>query len=234
MQIYGFQKSTLLDYPNHLACTIFTSSCNFRCPFCHNASLVLQPQNFITIEESEVFNYLKKRSDILEGVCITGGEPTLQPNLIPFIKKIKQLSYQVKLDTNGYRPDILQQLLAENLVDYIAMDIKNSPQNYGKTCGLSTFDFTRVEQSVDLLKNSTIPHEFRTTVVKEYHTIEDMIAISSWLPPSSLYFIQSYEESPDILIKGLHSHTKDTLITFLQVTQQKLPLAKLRGIAYEN
>lgn len=230
MQIYGLQKSTLLDYPKHLACTIFTGSCNFRCPFCHNRQLVLEPNKLISIPESEIFAYLEKRSNILEGVCITGGEPTLQSELISFIEKIKKLSYKVKLDTNGYRPDVLQYLLDNNLLDYVAMDIKNSPQKYQKTCGLSTFTYEFIEQSVDLLTHSKIPHEFRTTIVKEYHTREDMIAISNWLPPSSPYFIQSYVDNSEVLTKGLHPHSKETLSTFLQLVQQKLPLAGLRGL----
>lgn len=230
MHIYGFQKSTLLDYPEHLACTIFTGSCNFRCPFCHNQQLVLYPQHLQSISETEIFTYLKKRRNLLEGVCITGGEPTLQEELIPFIQKIKSLSYQVKLDTNGYRPDVLGHLLELNLLDYVAMDIKNSPQTYAKTCGLSTFTLESIEKSVELLKNCKLPHEFRTTIVKEYHTKEDMIAISKWLPKSSPYFLQSYVDSPEVLTPNLHPHSNETLYEFLHLVQENLPLAKLRGV----
>lgn len=230
MQIYGFQKSTLLDYPNHLACTIFTGTCNFRCPFCHNGQLVLQPQSLSTIDETDIFSYLQKRQMILEGVCITGGEPTLQKDLKPFIIQLRELGYHIKLDTNGYRPDILEDLLSEHLLDYIAMDIKNSPQHYAKTSGLSTINLQTINTAIELITQSSIDYEFRTTVVKELHTLDDMIAISNWLPSHSKYYMQSYQSCPTILSEGYHAHPIETLQQFLYAMQKHLPHATLRGV----
>lgn len=233
MNIYGFQKSTLLDYPEHLACTIFTGTCNFCCPFCHNGGLVLHTASLPLIPEEEIFSYLKKRQSILEGVCITGGEPTLQKDLKQFIIQIKQLGYQVKLDTNGYRPQILQELLQEHLLDYVAMDIKNSPQSYAKTCGISTIELEHINTSIALLKNSQINYEFRTTVVEELHSADDMLAISEWLKGDSRYYIQCYQDSPDLIMKGYHAHSVQTLQHFLTLMLPNLPNAKLRGVDEE-
>lgn len=232
MKIYGFQKSTLLDYPEHLAATIFTGTCNFLCPFCHNGGLVLHTEMLSTIPEAEIFAYLKKRRNILEGVCITGGEPTIQPDLLPFIQQIKKLGYQIKLDTNGYRPDILQLLLDHNLLNYIAMDLKNCPQNYAKTCGLSTINLDNINSSITMIKQSGIPYEFRTTVVKELHTLEDLLNIATWIKSDTdtLYYLQNYRSSPDLIYKGYHAYDKNTLESFLLELRKVLPKAQLRGV----
>lgn len=165
MQVYGLQKLTLLDYPEHMACTLFTGGCNFRCPFCHNASLVLHPQNQIPISKEEILSFLQKRQGILEGVCITGGEPTLTNDLISWIETIRSFGYLVKLDTNGTNPKLLSVLIENHFVDYIAMDIKNSREHYSVSVGISNYDCSAVEESVNLLKSEKIPYEFRTTVV---------------------------------------------------------------------
>lgn len=199
MKIYGFNKTTLLDYPEHLAATIFTGGCNFRCPFCHNGSLVLCPETEEAIPEEEVLNYLKKRRGILEGVCITGGEPTLQPDLTDFIRRIKELGQLVKLDTNGYRPEVLEALLKEGLLDYVAMDIKASPENYARAAGLQRVDLPGIEESIALIRNSGVPYEFRTTVVKGIHTLEEFEDIGKWLAGSGAYFIQAYRENEHVL-----------------------------------
>ena len=199
MQIYGFNKTTLLDYPEHIAATVFTGGCNFRCPFCHNSGLVLNPAEQNEISEEAVLEHLERRKGILEGVCITGGEPTLQPDLIGFIRKIKELGYLVKLDTNGYRPDVVGQLLRFELLDYVAMDIKASKEKYACVAGVQELELTRIEQSVDLLKNSGIPYEFRTTVVKGIHEIKEFEEIGRWLYGCRAYYLQAFRENENVI-----------------------------------
>ena len=203
MQIHGFNKTTLLDYPEHIAATVFTGGCNFRCPFCHNGELVLDPgaQPFIT--EEEVLSYLKKRRGILQGVCVTGGEPTLQKDLMEFLRKIRELGYPVKLDTNGYLPGVLWDLLQSGLVDYVAMDLKASRENYGAAVGLKTMDLSRIEESIGILKSSGIPYEFRTTVVKGIHRVEEFEDIGRWIAGCPAYYLQNYEENENCLYRML-------------------------------
>lgn len=198
MLIAGLTKTTLLDYPGHVAATIFTGGCNFRCPFCHNAGLVLTPSSAEMYSEEDVFSFLKKRRNVLQGVCITGGEPTLCADLPEFIRKVKKLGYAVKLDTNGYKPEVLRALLQAELLDYVAMDIKNCLSKYGATAGVEV-ELKKVEQSVELLKNSGIDYEFRTTVVKEFHTPEDLREIGKWLKGCSKYFLQQFRESDNLI-----------------------------------
>ncbi|MDF2485621.1 MAG: hypothetical protein K0R46_1789 [Herbinix sp.] len=230
MQIHGFNKTTLLDYPKHLAATIFLGGCNMRCPFCHNASLVTNTTSQPTIPEEEVLSYLVKRQNILEGVCITGGEPTLYPDLPTFIKKIKDLGFKIKLDTNGTNPVMIKTLITDKLIDYIAMDIKNSPEKYTLTAGLSNLSLDPIRESVDLLLTSPLDYEFRTTVVKEYHTLEDMLSISNWLSGAKAYYLQSYKDSDDIILPGLHDHSKETLLEYVKVLSLKIPNVSIRGV----
>lgn len=199
MQLHGLYKLTLLDFPEHLACTAFTGHCNLRCPFCHNAELVLRPELQPSISEDEFFSFLKTRQGILEGVCISGGEPTLQSDLLPFIRKIKQLEFQVKLDTNGTRPAVLEALFAEHLLDYIAMDIKNTKENYALTTGMTTFDIAPIEKSIALIKKYAPDYEFRTTVVQGLHTKEDLLAIGAWLTGAKRYTLQAFQNSGNLL-----------------------------------
>lgn len=221
MKIHGFNKTTLLDYPEHLAATIFTGGCNFRCPFCHNGGLVLDPDSQPAIPEEEVLKFLQKRRGILQGVCITGGEPTLQPNLEDFIRKVKEMGYLVKLDTNGSRPEVLKSLLEKGLLDYVAMDIKASRENYAYAAGVRVSDeiagmcttaaktpaavhvhvslLEKIRASVELLKNGTVPYEFRTTVVKGIHTLEEFETIGQWLAGCRAYYLQAYRENENIL-----------------------------------
>ena len=199
MQIHGLNKTTLLDYPEHVAATVFTGGCNFRCPFCHNVGLVLEPGKQALISEEEVLTHLKKRKGLLSGVCITGGEPTLQPDLPDFLSRIKELGYLVKLDTNGYIPEILQMLLSEKLLDYVAMDIKASKGNYARAAGVPELDLTGIQESITLLQNSGLPYEFRTTVVKGIHTVEEFEEIGKWLAGSRAYYLQGYRESENVL-----------------------------------
>ena len=199
MQIHGFNKTTLLDYPEHIAATVFTGGCNFRCPFCHNGELVLDPNCQPLIPEEEVLAYLQKRRGILQGVCVTGGEPTLQRDLRDFLGKIKELGYPVKLDTNGYNPKVLWELIEAGAVDHVAMDIKASRENYARAAGLKRMDLSRIEESIGILRSSRIEYEFRTTVVRGIHTIEEFDAIGRWIEGSPVYYLQSYQENDNCL-----------------------------------
>ena len=230
MQINGFNKTTLLDYPKHLAATIFLGGCNMRCPFCHNASLVTGAASQPVVPEQEVMSYLIKRKGILEGVCITGGEPTLYPDLIEFIARIKAIGLKVKLDTNGSNPNIIKTLVKNKLVDYIAMDIKNSKEKYAQTAGLNLFDLGPILECVDFLLTSPIDYEFRTTIVKEYHTKEDILSIGNWITGAKAYFLQSYKDSGDILLPGLHNHCRATLEEYVRLLIPLIPTVAIRGV----
>jgi pyruvate formate lyase activating enzyme len=229
MVIKGLQKLTLLDFPGKMACTVFTAGCNFRCPFCHNASLVTSIDDE-RISEEEFFAFLKKRQGILEGVCVTGGEPTLQPDLADFLKKIKDLGYAIKLDTNGYRPDVLKKVVNDGLVDYVAMDIKNSKEKYGITAGLDCFDISKIEESVDFLKGGDCPYEFRTTVVKELHTPQDIVSITNWLQGSTQYFLQGFVDSGDLICSGYSGYDKKDMQNMLNIAKNQLESTFLRGV----
>ena len=205
MEIHGFNKTTLLDYPEHIAATVFTGGCNFRCPFCHNGELVLDSGCQPLIPEEEVLSYLKKRQGILQGVCVTGGEPALQKDLKEFLRKIKESGYPVKLDTNGYMPGVLWDLLQEKLVDYVAMDIKASRENYAAAAGLQHMDISRIEESISILKSSGIPYEFRTTVVKGIHRVEEFEDIGRWIAGCPAYYLQSYEENENCLYRMIQT-----------------------------
>ena len=230
MNICGYQKTTLLDYPGHVAATIFTGGCNFRCPFCHNSDLVVNSTMSPCISQEEIFSFLKKRKNVLSGICITGGEPTLQTNLSKFIKKVRSLGYKIKLDTNGYRPDVISSLLEDNLLDYIAMDIKAGLSNYAKVSGIPNLDTSKIKESISIIENSGIDYEFRTTVVKELHNRQDFLEISEMLSSSSSYFIQSFKDSGNILTPGLSSCDTETLNQYLAIVKNKLPFCSLRGI----
>lgn len=207
MQIAGLNKTTLLDYPGRVAATIFTEGCNFRCPFCHNADLVLRPSVQNVYSEEEVLSFLKKRKKVLTGICITGGEPTLQEELPDFIRKVRKIGYQVKLDTNGSRPDVLRKLLQEGLLDYVAVDIKNCKEKYALTTGCVELSLKEIEETVSLLAAAEIPYEFRTTVVRELHTPGDILKIGEWIAGCPRYFLQQYEENENE-IKNLQPSEK--------------------------
>lgn len=230
MQIHGFNKLTLLDYPGHLAATIFLGGCNMRCPFCHNASLVTKVSSQPVIPVEQVLEVLTKRKGVLEGVCITGGEPTLYHDLPDLIKEIKGLGYKVKLDTNGTNPAMIKLLVGEKLIDYVAMDIKNSREKYLITSGSSHLPLNLVEESVTFLLSSPLPYEFRTTVVKEYHTKDDMLLIGQWLNGAEAYFLQSYEDSGDVIQAGLSSHSKETLTGYIELLTPYFKQISLRGV----
>lgn len=230
MQIHGFAKTTLLDYPKHVAATIFTGSCNFRCPFCQNGDLVLHPSEVPLISEDEIFHTLEKRRSIIEGVCITGGEPTLQADLKEFILKIREMGFLVKLDTNGYRPEILEELLNEHLLDYVAMDIKNCPEKYALTCGVSRLDISKINRSIELLLQKTTPFEFRTTVVRQFHTKEDFEKIGEWIRGADAYYLQSYQDSDRVISPGFTPYSKEELQEIQQLLLPYVPTVELRGV----
>lgn len=230
MRILGFQKTTLLDYPHKLASTIFLGGCNFRCPFCHNALLVTKQDQVPELSSTEILQYLKKRVGVLEGVCITGGEPTLSKDLPDFIYAIKNLGYQIKLDTNGSNPDMISSLIKENAIDYIAMDIKNSRENYAMTTGCN-IDLDKIEQSIHLLLTNKIPYEFRTTVVKELHTAEDFIKIGHWIHGASRYYLQNFVASDNLICPNQYSsYDRKTLEVFCDLLKSHVSLVELRGI----
>ncbi|OGI25480.1 MAG: anaerobic ribonucleoside-triphosphate reductase activating protein [Candidatus Moranbacteria bacterium RBG_13_45_13] len=221
MILGGLQKLTLIDYPGHIAATVFTVGCNFRCPFCHNPELVHATRNtqHATFLEEELFKLLKERQGKLEGVCITGGEPTIQPDIVEFIRKIKSLGYKVKLDTNGARPDVLRRLYAEKLLDFVAMDIKSNLENYEKTAN-SKIDIERIRLSVDLIRNSGVDYEFRTTVVPGLHNEKDFIKIGEWLEGSKKYVLQAFEDKGKILDPNLRKKTKGKKIDLEKIAKK--------------
>ena len=229
MLIKGLQKLTLLDFPDRMACTLFTFGCNFRCPFCHNASLVLADRaDDSVMPEEEFFTFLSRRRGMLEGVCITGGEPTLQPDLEDFISRIKDMGYAVKLDTNGYRPAVLRRLVEAGLLDYVAMDIKNSLPRYGETVGIARFDTAPIEESMDYLMEGRVPFEFRTTLVRGLHTPEDIRAMGRRLAGPEAFFLQTFKDSGD-LIAGGEAFTPTETRVLLAALQENVPNAQIRG-----
>lgn len=229
MKINGLQKLTLLDFPGHTACTVFTPACNFRCPFCHNASLV-EGGTCESLSEDEFFAFLEKRRGILSGVAITGGEPTLQPDLAEFTAKISSMGFEVKLDSNGYRPDDLEKILSSGSVSYVAMDIKSSPAGYAKACGVDAVDLNRIERSIDIIRSSGVKYEFRTTAVKGIHTPVDFLEIGKWLGDVSAYFIQNFVDSGDLLVSGWSAFSKDEMMSLLAMARIHIPTAALRGV----
>lgn len=230
MLISGLQKLTLLDYPEKLAATIFTPGCNFRCPFCHNASLVLQPGNAPMISEEEVLTFLDSRKGRLDGVCITGGEPLMQKDVGGFIKKVKEMGYLVKLDTNGSFSDRLKALVDDKLVDYIAMDIKNSPGKYVLTSAATPDMMEQVNKSVSFLLEGRVDYEFRTTVVSEFHEEDDFREIGRWIEGAKSYVLQNYEDSEDVIQCGLSSAGRDRLLKFADIVRPYVCSVHIRGI----
>ncbi len=226
MLISGIQKLTLLDFPGKTACTIFCYGCNFVCPFCHNALLVTEKAENL-IDEEEIFSFLRKRQGILDGVCVTGGEPTLQKDLKAFLKKVKDMGFAVKLDTNGYKPDILREIIDEDLCDYVAMDIKNTPEKYALTVG-KDIDTDKILQSISILKEGKIPCEFRTTVVKEFHTEKDIAEIAHLLKGNVRFFLQQFKDSGNLIEDGLSAYSKEEMRSLTEKARQILPCTDLR------
>ena len=228
MRFGGYQKMTLLDFPGKVACTVFTLGCNFLCPFCHNSALVVN-RNLPEVAESEILAFLKKRQGLLDGAAITGGEPMLHPDLPAFIARVRDLGFAVKLDTNGAFPDRLRKVLADGLVDYVAMDVKNCPDKYARTCGTDRF-LPQVEESIRLLLDGKTEFEFRTTLVNELHEPEDFDRIGRWIQGAERYFIQGFVDSGDILAPGMHAASKEKAQACLAAVLPWVPSAQLRGL----
>lgn len=229
MVLGGLQKLTLLDFPEHVACTVFTFGCNFRCPFCHNAPLVLTkdtPQYPV----DDFFRFLETRKGLLDGVAVTGGEPLMHPDAETFLEKIKNMGYAVKLDTNGAFPRRLESILKNGLCDYVAMDIKNSKAKYEAAAGCPGI-LPAVEESVQLLTEGKIPFEFRTTAVQELHTPEDFREIGQWIAGTSRYYIQQFKDSGNILQDGFTAPAEETMNEFLRSAREFVPHAELRGLS---
>lgn len=229
MLIKGLQKLTVLDFPDRTACTVFTAGCNFRCPFCHNAVLVTDIDGEY-YDESEIFEFLEKRKNVLDGVAVTGGEPLLQPDIERFLYEIKDMGYAVKLDTNGSFPEKLEGILQLGLADYVAMDVKNSFEKYAVTIGVENFDVEPVKKSMELLKNSGIDYEFRTTVTENFHTIEDIENLAKQISGTPRYFLQNFEDSGNLIDSNCRGVSRDKMREMLEVAKKYIPQAQLRGM----
>ena len=236
--IKGLQKLTLLDYPGKIACTVFLGGCNFRCPFCHNGSLVLPERMGETISKEDFLAFLDSRRGRLQGVCVSGGEPTLQPDLPELLYEIKSRGFSVKLDTNGTNPEMLSALVSDGLVDYVAMDIKNSLAKYAETAGVKNaecrvqsaeFLLHNVKESASLLMQGRVDFEFRTTLMKEFHTRDDMRAIGEWLRGDEKLFLQTYREEGDLIVGGFTPFTREETESLLGVLREYIPTAEIRG-----
>jgi len=239
MNFGGIQKFTLLDYPDKTACTLFVIGCNFCCPYCHNASLIALDSGERAINASDVLDYLKTRKGLLDGVCISGGEPMFcdpgneisrYNELEDFIYEVKSMGFLIKLDTNGSYPRILEKVIAAGNIDYIAMDIKNTPEKYAKTIGVPDYDISPVQESIDLLQKYPIPHEFRTTVVREFHTKSDLLAIALWISGAKYFFLQKFIGSDNVLQSGLSGYSDTEMTDFLIEIKKIIPDAEMRGV----
>ena len=235
MRISGLQKMTLLDYPGLVACTVFTGGCNLRCPFCHNASLVLPERAADETDEAEVFRFLEKRQGMLDGVAVTGGEPLLHADLPDFLRRVRALGYRIKLDTNGTFPDRLRAVVEEGLVDRVAMDVKNAPALYAQTVGLRELDLTPIERSKNFLLEGRVDYEFRTTVVRGLHTAESLCGAAAWIRGAKEYYLQQFKDSGDIIaIEGLGAFSDDEMRALAEQVRPIVPTVKLRGVTEEE
>ena len=229
MKIHGLQKMTLLDYPGKVACTVFLGGCDFRCPFCHNFELVDGSAPAL-MEEEQLFDFLKKRQGLLDGVAVTGGEPCLHKDLPDLLEKIKEMGYAVKLDTNGNHPELLRRILTKKLADYVAVDIKNSPAKYALTIGRSEFDLSRVLESVSMLMSGDTDYEFRTTVVREFHEEDDFRQIGGMIAGAKRYFLQSFTDRDTVPFGGFSAPDRDALEKFAAAAREYVPNTSLRGV----
>ena len=230
MQIGGLQKLTVLDYPGKVAATIFTKGCNLRCPFCHNRDLVVGLDQIGFIPEDEVFAFLKKRQNILDGVCITGGEPLMHPEIEPLIREIKALGYAIKLDTNGTFPERLSALIDQNLLDYVAMDIKSSPEHYAEITGCEALPIDQIDQSIHLLMKNRVAYEFRTTMIKEYHSVDDFIKIAEWIDGAKAYYLQAFVDSGHLIgSRKFHAFSTEEAEHIQKIVKPKMEKVTLRG-----
>lgn len=223
------EKLSLVDFDGFVAATVFTGSCNFRCGFCHNSALVLDSKSLPVIPENEILDYLNKRKGILEGLCITGGEPTLNPDLPEFIKKVKDIGYSVKVDTNGTNPEMVKLLAKEKLADYFAIDIKNDRENYAEIIGFKTFDTRKIEKTVEFLLSGKVGYEFRTTLISEYHKAENIKRIAEWIKGADKYFMQKFKSGDNCISQGLNPVPEETAKEFAEIIRPHVKKVALRG-----
>lgn len=228
MKLYGLQKLTLLDFPDRTACTVFTGGCNLRCPFCHNASLVFSPED--EIPQDEFFAFLNKRRNVIDGVCVSGGEPCIQAGLKDFLIQIKDLGFLVKLDTNGFFPHVLKMLVSDELVDYVAMDLKNDKASYARTVGVSDLDLRPLEESIDFLMSGAVDFEFRTTVTRDFHTKASLVRAAERIKGVRNYFLQKFVDSGELIDESVKGYSDDELKDILAAVQNVIPTAALRGV----
>ena len=229
MKLYGLQKLTLLDFPGKVACTVFLGGCDFRCPFCHNYELAAG-QAPAVMETGELLAFLQKRRGLLDGVAITGGEPCLHRDLPDLMRAIREMGFAVKLDTNGAHPALLRTILEEGLADYVAMDIKNSPDKYAATAGLQTFDMGPIRESVQLLMQGSVDYEFRTTVVAEFHEAADFKAIGAWIAGAQRYFLQIFTDRDTVPYGNLHAPAREDVIAWADIARKYVPDTAIRGL----
>ncbi len=229
MKIHGLMKMTLLDYPGLVACTVFLGGCDMRCPFCHNSEL-LDMNAPEEMDENGLYDFLSKRKGLLDGVVFTGGEPLLRKELPDVIRKIREMGFKVKLDTNGNHPDRLKEIVEMGLVDYVAMDIKNSPDKYGITIGIPEFDLTKVRESVDFLLEGKVDYEFRTTVVRQFHDEDSMRKIGEWIRGAKRYYLQEFVDRETVKYTGLDAASEEQMNTFLEIVKSSVNEAALRGV----
>lgn len=230
MKFHGLIKTTFVDYPGKLACSLFTGGCNLRCPFCQNSYLVLNPESQPYLKDEDIKEFLKSRTRYMDGVCITGGEPLLQSGMVEFCQYLKSLGYFVKVDTNGAFPEKLKSLLNLNLIDYIAMDVKNNKDNYARTVGYSEINIEPFEKSIDIIKSSGIEHEFRTTVVKEFHRVENLIDIAKWIGKDQKYYLQTFSDRGSNIQSGLHGYNADEEKAMQEQLKKYIDFVEIRGI----
>lgn len=230
MKIHGLMKMTILDFPGKVACTVFLGGCDMRCPFCHNSEL-LDPEAPAEMDENDLLAFLRKRQGLLDGVVFTGGEPLLRKDLPDLMRKIREMGFLIKLDTNGNHPDRLIEIVEEGLVDYVAMDIKNSPEKYGETIGIPGFDITKVRKSVGFLLQGKVPYEFRTTIVRQFHDEESMRGIAEWIDGADRYYLQEFVDRETVKYSGLQACSKEQMETFLEIVKTRVKEAELRGVS---
>ena len=229
MRIAGLQKLTLLDFPGKVACTVFTAGCNFRCPFCQNASLVLPERFGAETELEEILKFLRRRQGVLDGVAVTGGEPMMHPDLPDFMRSVRELGFRLKLDTNGSFPDRLAAVIDEGLVDYVAMDVKNAPELYAATAGVSGLDVGAIDRSLALLMEGRTDYEFRTTAVAELHDDASFEGIGRWIRGAKRYYLQRFTDRDTVPFAGLHAPDEEAMNRWIGIVRTFIPAAELRG-----
>lgn len=230
MNIQGFQKLTLLDFPGKIACTVFTGGCDLRCPFCHNASLVINPPKESEYSEDEILAHLKKRQGIIDGVAVTGGEPLMQPDIADFLRKVRSLGCAVKLDTNGTYPARLRELVEAGLVAYVAMDVKAAPSSYPSAVGIGGYKLDKIKESIDFLLRGNVDYEFRTTVTRELNPVESTAELGEFIKGAKRHYLQAFKDSGELIGFGLSAHSKADMERMREIMLDYVDCCELRGI----